>query len=172
MDSGKNKRKLKNFWINTEIQHRIIVVNLLFMMLVLILTMAIIYTHLYEREAGLTGMWNFAFGEVNMSISYKLILLYALLIITFLLSIISQLWITHRICGPMVNFCNAFREISRGDFLKRINIRKDDLLKKEADQFNEMVVKISELVGELKDENARLNAAVAGAIEKNSVPGD
>ena len=90
-------------------------------MLVLILTMAIIYTHLYEREAGLTGMWNFAFGEVNMSISYKLILLYALLIITFLLSIISQLWITHRICGPMVNFCNAFREISRGDFLKRIN---------------------------------------------------
>ncbi len=35
-----------------------------------------------------------------------------------------------------------------------------------------MVVKISELVGELKDENERLNAAVAGAIEKNSIPDD
>ncbi len=168
MASGKNQRKLTNLLINSEVQRRIVVVNLIFMILVFILTMAIIYTHLLENEIGSEGVWRFAFGELTMSLSAKLIILYGALIFTFLLSIVTQLWMTHRFCGPLVNFCNAFKMISGGDFIKRVTLRKDDLLKKEADQFNEMVVRISELVEELKSENERLNSAVNNAIKEEN----
>ena len=163
MASDRNKRKIRNLMINYGVQHRIIVVNLLFMMLVLLFTMAIIYTHLYEMEINTKGVWSFPIGELTMSFSSKLIVLYALLFITFISSIITQLWMTHRVCGPLVNFCNAYKKIACGDFLKRVQLRKDDLLQKEADQFNEMVNRISDLVKELKTENEKLNSAVKDA---------
>ena len=166
MASDRNKRRIRNLLINFHVQHRIVVVNLLFMFLVLILTMAIIYTHLSESETGASGIWNFPLGELNVSLSLKLICLYILLFITFLLSIISQLWMTHRVCGPLVNFCIAYKKIACGDFLKRVNLRKNDLLQREADQFNEMVAGISEIVNELKAENARLHSAVEDAVGK------
>ena len=166
MAPDKNKRKVRNLLINLCVQNRIVAVNLLYMMLVLVLTISIIYTHLVENETGASGIWNFPLGELNISFSLKLIFLYLLLFLTFLLSVISQLWMTHRVCGPMVNFCNTFKRISSGDFIKRIHLRKGDLLQKEADQFNEMVAGISELVNELKTENERLNSAVEEAVGK------
>jgi len=166
MASANNRRKIRNLLINFSFQYRIVIVNLLFMMLVLILTMAIVYTHLSESEAGATGIWNFPLGDLNITLSLKVILLYVLLLITFLLSIISQLWMTHRVCGPLVNFCKAYKRIASGDFLKSIHLRKGDLLQEEAHQFNEMVTGISDLVNELKAENERLNSAVRDATEK------
>lgn len=165
MAPDKNKRRITNLFINFGVQHRIVVVNLLFMMIVLILIIAIIYTHLLESKMGTSGIWNFPLGELNISISLKIIFLYALLFITFIFSIISQLWMTHRVCGPLVNFCNTYKRIACGDFLKRIHLRKDDLLQEEAHQFNEMVASISELVSELKTENERLNSAVEEAVK-------
>ncbi|MGD9159031.1 MAG: hypothetical protein PVG39_11535 [Desulfobacteraceae bacterium] len=166
MASDRNKRRIRNLLINLRVQHRVVVVNLLFMFLVLILTMVIVYTHLSESEAGASGIWSFPIGELNVSLSLKLIFLYILFFIAFLLSIISQLWMTHRVCGPLVNFCNAYKKIACGDFLKRVYLRKNDLLQREADQFNEMVAGISELVNELKAENERLNSAVEDAVGK------
>ncbi len=160
MAGEKNKRSVRNLLVNYGVQYRVIAVNLLFMLLVMFLTISIIYTHLIEREYGAAGAWNFAFGDLTISMSFKLIILYVLLLITFLLSITVQLRMTHRVCGPLVNFCNTFKKISNGDFLGRINLRKNDLIKKEADEFNKMVTNIYELVNELKTENERLNSAI------------
>ena len=166
MASQKNKRKIRNLLVKFRTQNRVIVVNLLFMMLVLVLTASIIYTHLNESETGAAGILNFPLGDLNISLSLKLIFLYILLLLTFLLSIICQLWMNHRVCGPLVNFCNTYKKIAGGEFLKRIHLRKDDLLQEEADQFNEMVARISEMVNELKTENERLNSAVEDAVGK------
>jgi len=65
-----------------------------------------------------------------------------------------------------VNFCNTFKRISDGDFLSGIHLRKGDLLRKEAESFNEMITKICELVSELKLENERLNSAIR-TVEKD-----
>ena len=166
MASVKNKRKLRNLLIDLRVQNRVIVVNLLFMMLVMVLTFAIIYTHLAESEIDSSGILNFPLGDLNVSLSLKLIFLYFFLFLTFILSIICQLFMTHRVCGPLVNFCNTYKKIAGGDFLKRVHLRKEDLLQEEADQFNEMVTCISELVNELKTENERLNSAVEDAVGK------
>jgi hypothetical protein len=89
----RNNRKIKNLLINFAVQQRIIVVNLLFMILVLLLTMAIIYTHLYEMEVNTKGVWYFPLGELTMSFSVKLIILYALLVITFIVFLIfASVW--------------------------------------------------------------------------------
>lgn len=166
MASDDNKRKIRNLLINLRVQNRVIVVNLLFMMLVMVLTFAIIYTHLVESEISSSGILNFPLGSLEVSLSLKLIFLYLLLFITFILSIIFQLYMTHRVCGPLVNFCNAYKKIACGDFLRRVHLRKDDLLQEEAEEFNEMVFRISELVNELKSENDRLNSAVEDAVGK------
>ena len=166
MASYMNKRKIRNLLVNFRAQNRVIAVNLLFMMLVLVLTVSIIYTHLNESETDAASILNFPLGNLNISLSLKLIFLYTFLLFTFILSIICQLWITHRVCGPLVNFCNTYKRIAGGDFLKRIHLRKGDLLQEEAEQFNEMVTRISELVNELKTERDRLNAAARDAAEK------
>ncbi len=163
MSRDNNKRKVTSLLVNSSVQTRVIAVNLLFMVIVMFLTMAIIYTHLLEREYGSLGALNYTFGELTISLSSKLIILYILLLLTFLLSIIVQLRMTHRVCGPLVNFCNTFKRISDGDLFGRIHLRKDDLLKKEAEAFNEMVTRVCELVNELKIENERLNTAIKDA---------
>jgi len=167
MGTGNNRRKLRNLLVNLSAQRRIIVINLIFMMLVLILTMVIIYTHLVESETGVSGVWNFAIGELTLSFSARLFILYSLLFFVFLFSIVAQLWMTHRVCGALVNFSNTFKKVSGGDFLKRVNLRKDDLLKQEAEQFNDMVANINEMVVELKIENEKLNSALEKTSEHN-----
>lgn len=166
MASEKNRRKIRNLLINYRVQNRVVVGNLLFMMLIMVLTFAIIYNHLVESKIETPGIWNFPIGELDITISSTLIFLYAFLILTFLFSIIFQLWMTHRVCGPLVNFCNAYNKIACGDFLRRVYLRKDDLLKEEAEQFNEMVTSISELVNELKTENEKLHSAVENTVGK------
>ncbi len=164
--SGDSKRKLKNLLVNYSVQYRVIAVNLLFMVIVMFLTMAIIYTHLSLREYTNGIVWNYAFGDLTITVSLKLFILYCMLLFTFLISIIAHLRMTHRVCGPLINFCNTFKRISDGDFLGRVHLRKEDLLRKEAENFNEMITKICELVNELKAENERLNTAIKDATEK------
>ncbi len=165
MSSERNKRRIRNILINNSVQYRVILVNLLFMLLVVFVTMTIIYTHISERELGAEDGLKYLLGDLTITFSVKLILLYLLLFLIFLISITVQLKMTHRVCGPLVNFCNTFKKISDGDFLGRVNLRKEDLLKKEAASFNEMITKICELVNELKLENERLNSAISD-VEK------
>lgn len=54
-------------------------IAVIFMMLVLILTMAILYSHIIETELGEAGVFHFAVGDVTMSPSSKLFILYTVL---------------------------------------------------------------------------------------------
>lgn len=163
MSRDNNKRRMTSLLVNFSVQHRVILVNLLFMVIVMFLTMAIIYTHLSENYYHSKVIFSYAFGDLTITITLKLILLYILLLLTFLISIIAQLKMTHRVCGPLINFCNTFKRISGGDLMGRIHLRKEDLLLKEAESFNAMIGMICELVDELKTENERLNIAIKDA---------
>ena len=45
----------------------------------------------------------------------------------------------HRVCGALVNFTKTLKKISEGELDQKVSLRKDDLLKREAVQFNEMM---------------------------------
>ncbi|MCP3980101.1 MAG: methyl-accepting chemotaxis protein [bacterium] len=52
--------------------------------------------------------------------------------------------ISHRVAGPLYRFRIIFRAISRGDLTKRVKIRDSDYLTEEADEFNGMILGLSE----------------------------
>ncbi|RPI77514.1 MAG: methyl-accepting chemotaxis protein [Desulfobacteraceae bacterium] len=149
-----NRRHLKNLYINKEIQNKVIVMNLIYMCVIAILIMGIMLSHSTEsllfKEAK-TGV------SAGMSLSVKL---YILIGISFMLAIVSQLWLTHKICGALINFSHVYDRITQGDLTHKVNLRESDFLHEEAHLFNTMLDNLTNLVAELKKDNQHLSAAL------------
>jgi len=149
-----NRRQLKNLYINKEIQNKVIVMNLICMCIIAILIMWIMLSHstesLLSKEAK-TGV------SAGMSLSTKL---YILIAISFALAIVSQLWLTHKICGALVNFSHVYDRIAQGDLTQKVSLRESDFLHEEARLFNTMVDNLIDLVADLKKDNQRLSEAL------------
>ena len=56
-----------------------------------------------------------------------------------ILAFFHQIVLTHKLCGPLVNFSNTFKRISKGDLTRKVFLRRHDFLKTEARQINEMI---------------------------------
>ena len=106
--------------------------------------------------------------DMHISLSAKL---YFIVVATFLLAVMNQLWITHQFCGSLVNFTNIFNTISKGDLSRRIALRRSDILKKEAGQFNAMIDELSILIAALKKDNGLLLSTLKELIKDGAEPG-
>lgn len=51
----------------------------------------------------------------------------------------DMLHLTHKVAGPLVRYCRAFRDLAAGKTVERIELRKGDLLVEFQDAFNEYV---------------------------------
>jgi methyl-accepting chemotaxis protein len=91
------------------------------------------------------------------------IALVGLLIVAF----IHQILITHKFCGPLVNFMNSFKKMSKGDLTRRIFLRRYDFLHDEAQQVNEMVDGLSDLLTKIKKENKLLISALNEVVDED-----
>ncbi len=136
-----NKRKLKNYLINTVVQGKIIFYNLLHSFIIVALTIMVL----------LSG----AGPEM------KIILI---IVSVVLLVVINQILISHLICGPLVNFTITFKKIADGDLTRKIYLRRDDLLKDEAQQINNMIDGLSSLIADIM-KDSRLLASVLKEIK-------
>ena len=87
------------------------------------------------------------------------------LILILLLAFVYQVLINHKFCGPLVNFSNTFNKISQGDLTRKVFLRRNDFLKKEAGQVNVMIDFLSEQIMILKKGHEHLMAD----LEKVSV---
>jgi len=168
MGNEVNRRKWKNYFINVEVQKKIIVTNLLYICLVMLLTMAAMNWQVVDK---IGGMSNTEELRSTGSFVFHSLGLYFILAAAFVLAVINQLWITHRLCGALVNFVNTFQEISKGDLTQKIALRQDDFLKKEAIQFNDMVDELSELISKLKEDNRLLLSTLKGITGEAVDPG-
>ena len=63
--------------------------------------------------------------------------------VILILGAIYTLIITHRVCGPLENFCHTFQKISQGDLTRKVFLRRNDFLKNEARQVNDMLDSLS-----------------------------
>ena len=149
-----NRRQLKNLYINKEIQNKVIVMNLIYMCIIAILIMGIMISHstesLLSKEAK-TGV------SAGMPLSMKL---YILIGISFGLAIVSQLWLTHKICGALINFSHIYDRITQGDLTQKVSLRESDFLHEEAHLFNTMLDNLTNLIADLKKDNQRLSDAL------------
>ena len=153
MESSRNRRSWKNFLINQKIQLRVTLINLVFMGIAVLLNTAVMLSSslcniYYTGES----IWMQTLDMYILSSD----LLVVSLALAFVLAIISQIVLTHQFCGPLVNFTNSFKKISQGDLTRKVHLRPRDLLKPEADEFNEMVAKLTGYIETLKLDNQTL----------------
>jgi methyl-accepting chemotaxis protein len=76
-----------------------------------------------------------------------------LLLVLFMAHLIV---ITHRICGPLVNFAHTFDRIAQGDLTRKADLRKGDYLGSECERINHMIDGISGLVNRLRTDHGKL----------------
>jgi methyl-accepting chemotaxis protein len=85
--------------------------------------------------------------------------------VIFFFSVLYQVIISHKFCGPLVNFSHTFKKIAQGDFTRKVFLRRNDFLKTEAAQVNDMIDSLSDHIMTLKKDHDRLLSALENASE-------
>jgi signal transduction histidine kinase len=156
MKPKKSVRKIQNYLIAKDIQLRIVVTNFLYLCLIaLILVLTVLSPYFYD-----------IFNKDELWVQYLsaktfLVLLDRLVIalpIIFVISFIHFIVLTHRFCGPMINIRHTLQELSRGNFTRKVFLRKHDFLKQEAAILNHAIDQLSGHFEDIREDNTALLA--------------
>ena len=168
MKHRKNNRKIKNYLIMKHVQLKIAITNLIYMVLLLVVVVLTILSPLYLDIFQSVELCNQYFSAKLFIVLLER-LAYSLVIL-FILAFIHQIVITHKICGPLVNFANTFKKMSEGNLTRKIFLRRHDFLQDEAGQANEMIDVLSSFVSKIKNENRLLRATLEDAAKEKVKP--
>jgi methyl-accepting chemotaxis protein len=154
MKRAGNRRRLKNYMIANKVHFKMMLANLILMLLVFAVVIGAVLYPFYHEIFRINDIY-----AQNYSAKFFVVLLDRLslaLIAVLLVSLLYQMIINHKFCGPLVNFSHTFKKISQGDFTRKIFLRQYDLLKNEADQVNDMIDSLSDHIMALKNDHDRL----------------
>lgn len=168
MKQKNNTRKIKNYMIMKNVQLKIAITNIIYMLLLLTVIVLTILSPLYLDIFQSIDLCNQYFSA-KMFIILLERLAYSLVIL-LILAFIHQIVITHKICGPLVNFTNTFKKISEGDLTRKIFLRRHDFLHNEAHHVNEMIDVLSSFVSKIKNENRLLRLTLEEATTDGMDP--
>lgn len=154
MGNQRYERKLRNYLINKDVQLKIILTNLVYMLIIAIITLTVLLSPLLQ---------NMFFSD-NLDVQYQaaqtfLALMKRLIpavILMFFLVFVHQTLITHRICGPWVNFTHTFKRIAEGDLTRKVVLRKGDYLGEECEKINLMMNSLASFIANIKKSNEKL----------------
>lgn len=151
MQNIKSKRNWRNFLIRNDCQLRIALHNIVLVIIVIGVTTVTALAPLYANFENPDNLWTqFISASIfRIIIERFMVVSIGILVFGFLYNII----ITHRFCGPMVNFGKTFEKIIQGDLTRKIYLRPTDFLKNEANQVNEMIDTLSLNINSLKQYN-------------------
>lgn len=163
MKPKKSVRKLQNYLIAKDIQLRIVVTNFLYLCLIaLVLVLTILSPYFYD-----------IFNKEELWVQYLsaktfLVLLDRLVIalpIIFVISFFHFIVLTHRFCGPMINIKHTLKELARGNFTRKVFLRKNDFLKQEAAILNNAIDQLSGYFEDIREDNAALLDMLEARLE-------
>lgn len=158
-----NRRLKKNIFINKGLQFKIIMTSMMYMFMVMIVTTgAILFPLLYDMISSSDLNVQYAAAQTFLLLAKRLM---PSMVILFALFFFHQLFITHRICGPLVNFSNTFQRIGNGDLSRRVVLRKGDYLKRECDAINGMIQGLSSHFSRLSSGHADLILALEDTLQ-------
>jgi nitrate/nitrite-specific signal transduction histidine kinase len=158
MKAKKKARKLKNYLVARDIQLRIVITNFIYLCLIAtVVVLAVLSPYFYD-----------IFNDDELWVQYLsaktfLVLLDRLVIalpLIFLISFFHFIVLTHRFCGPMINIKNTIQEIARGNFTRKVFLRRNDFLKEEAATLNHMIDQLSGCFEDIREDNASLLATL------------
>lgn len=165
MYKNNNRRKWRNFLIRNDIQLRIAIYNLVFLLFIIVAVVAAALVPLYN---GFQNSDNVSVQHVSAKffvvISEGLMVAF---IAIFVAGFIYNVLVTHRFCGPLVNFNKTFRKIAQGNLDCKISLRRHDFLKSEADHVNEMIDSLTCHFNDLKQYNHQLQKKIEQLMNTN-----
>ena len=136
MKKRNHQRKWRNFLIRKDIQLRLAIYNLLFLLLAIGVVIATALIPLYTNFQNPENLWSQYFSaKFFIVIIDRLAVAFAGI---FAVAFIFQIVVTHRFAGPLINFGKTFQKITEGDLTRKISLRRKDFLHREASQVNAM----------------------------------
>jgi methyl-accepting chemotaxis protein len=156
----KNQRKIKNYLINKKLQlpivtNSIICLAIASIIIVLVVLHPFIFDMMFSKDPEIQH-------EAAESLSIIVKRLIPTVIVLFVLFISQMIIVTHKISGPLENFRQTFEQITRGNFTRRVIIRRGDYLADECRQINEMINGLSNMVKRLIEDNKTLMTTLEG----------
>jgi hypothetical protein len=167
MNDKQNQRRFKNFMIRKDVQLPIIATNLAFLGLVCAVLIAVLLSPLYHDMLSAEDLWvQHVSGNLFLILLQRIALAMLLILI---LATAHQVILSHRFCGPLVNFGHTFAKMVKGDFSRKVHLRKNDFLKAEASQVNAIIDRLND-DGAIIGENVNRMAATLSLLSLQEVP--
>jgi len=158
-------RKIHNYLIARDIQLRIVLTNFLYLCLIsLVLVLTVLSPYFYDIFKN-DELWvQYLSAKTFIVLLDRLIIALPLI---FVISFIHFILLTHRFCGPLINIKSTIQEVARGNFTRKVYLRKNDFLKEEAATLNHMIDQLSGYFEDIKEENTILLALVEEKLDAN-----
>ena len=168
MEDKPYRRKLRSFFINKNVQLRMAITNLIYMLLVVsIIILAVLVPFYYDIFHSSELCRQYLSAKVFIIVLERFAIAFGGLVIV---AFIHQIILTHKFCGPLVNFMNSFKKMSKGNLTRRVFLRRYDFLHDEAQQVNEMLDGLSDLIFKIKNENNLLVSALNEVADEHTSP--
>jgi methyl-accepting chemotaxis protein len=156
MERPKNRRRFPTYLVKKDIQLRGIFYNMIFLLIVALITLVTALSPMWEKMMQSHDIET-QFYAARILLNF-LKLWTPVMIVVFIIFIVHQLLLTHRACGPLVNFMHTIREMTKGNLTRRTYIRKADYLHEECDEINQMLDGLTGLLSETQSEGELLCA--------------
>lgn len=154
MRGNKKSRRFTHFLIRNNMQLRMLVINLIYMMCSTLVTIAVILFPIIAL------MQQSPFMEVQYHASRFFLVIaerVPLVMVVFcILFFIYHIVMTRKVCGPLENFSTTFHRLMQGDLTRKVHLRKSDYLKQEASDLNGMIDALADALIRIKDKNDAL----------------
>lgn len=159
---SRKDRKLKNYFLKNDLQMRMISASVVYMVVVVFFMLAVVLFPVIEKMMLADDIDTRYFAAQTFLLMTRRLL--PALVVMLVAIFVHQLVLSHRICGPLVNFTHTFRRIGQGDLTRKIHLRHGDYLKKECDRINEMIDGFSGLIDRIRGDNTRLVALLEDVV--------
>ena len=154
MGSPKSRRRFRNYLVKRDLQLRGIFYNMIFLLIVALITLITALSPMLQK---MTASYDI---EVQYYAAATLLSFLKrwtpVMVFVLVIFIAHQLLLTHRICGPLINFMRTIKGIAKGDLTRRCSIRKADFLGEECNEINQMMNGLIELLSEAQMEGENL----------------
>lgn len=141
MTDKPDNRSWKNFLVRKDVQLPIITANLAFLAIVATVLIAVLLSPLYYDMLNATDLW-----VQHVSGNLFLILLRRIglaMLLILVMAAVHQIILSHRFCGPLVNFGHTFDRMLQRDYSRKVHLRKNDFLKAEAARVNAIIDRLN-----------------------------
>ena len=124
----------KHYIIKKDFQYRLLLEILIFMFFVAIIVSWTVYLGVFKTL--IVELSGEKITLINKMISFRMMLWF---LPSVLAIIISSVFLTHKIVGPIFVFQRAIKRMAQGEIVEKVRLRQNDFLADFADDLNALI---------------------------------